>query len=105
MRFLSIFLAIVYIYIPHFVFAESIVASQSTTSDWGSGFCENISLKNTGTTEASWSELGFILNNATITGLWGGNVSHIGDSYTVKSLSWNQKIAPGGSTDIGYCGQ
>lgn len=47
MRFLSIFLTIVYICIPHFVFAESIVASQSITSDWGIGFCENISLKNT----------------------------------------------------------
>jgi cellulase/cellobiase CelA1 len=105
MRFLAIFLAILYIYIPHFVFAENIVASQSITSDWGIGFCGNISLKNTGTTEASWSELTFVLSSATVTSLWGGNVSHTGDAYTVKSLSWNQKIAPGSSTDVGYCGQ
>lgn len=89
--------------LPSLVFAGSIIASQSTTSDWGSGFCENISLKNTGNTEASWSELYFTLNNSIITSLWNGGLTVSNWSYTVKPVSWNNKIAAGSAVDIGYC--
>lgn len=68
---LKLFILGTLLLLPSFVFAGNITASQSVTSDWGSGFCENITLKNTGNTETSWSELYFTLNNATITSLWG----------------------------------
>jgi GH18 family chitinase len=72
------------------------------TSDWGSGFNGDVTVKNTGTTAlADWS-VTFDFNG-TISSLWNGTIAgRQGATYTVKAASWNGTLAPGASATFGF---
>ncbi len=103
MRYKSGLLAICALLMPYTLFASGLAATQTITSDWNTGFCVNITLKNTDATPATWSSFFFNLSNATISSSWGGYFSNTSGLFTVKPVSWNKQIAALGSVDIGYC--
>lgn len=72
------------------------------TSDWGSGFNGDITVKNTGTaTLSNWS-VSFDFAG-TISSLWNGTIAgRQGATYTVNAASWNATLAPGASATIGF---
>jgi len=72
------------------------------TSDWGSGFNGDITVKNTGTaTLSNWS-VSFDFAG-TISSLWNGTIAgRQGATYTVNAATWNATLAPGASATIGF---
>lgn len=71
------------------------------TSDWGSGYCADISITNTsGQTINGW-KLSFELES-NITALWNGKLSGGRPGYAVSNESWNGVIAPGATVQFGF---
>ena len=74
----------------------------AVTSDWGSGFNGDVTIRNTtGTAYGSWTvEFDF---DGQITTLWNGVIaSRSGSRYTGRNESWNGSLAAGGSTTFGF---
>ncbi len=105
MRISSIASILLSFLLPFSTFAVGIQGSSTASGDWGSGFCQKISLANTESTSQSWSEIRFTLKNAKITNSWNGVFTSANDVYTIKPVAWNNPIAAGQSIDIGYCGE
>jgi endoglucanase len=76
------------------------------SSQWGGGFGAAITINNTGTTAiSSWTLTWAFANGQTVTQLWNGTETQSGANVTVKSLSYNGSISPGGSyTGMGFNG-
>ena len=74
---------------------SSNVATFTDTSDWGSGFNGDISVKNTGTTPASGWTLSFD-SPIQISSIWNAViVSHAGNHYVIQNADWNGTLAAG----------
>jgi|GEM_PF-1650301 len=74
----------------------------AVTSNWGSGFNGDVTIRNTtGLAYGSWTvEFDF---DGQITTLWNGVIaSQSGSRYTVRNESWNGSLAAGGSTTFGF---
>jgi hypothetical protein len=66
-----------------------------TVNDWGSGFTANTKITNLGTdTISGWTLTYAYAGNQTLQSGWNGTWSQSGRDVTVKSLDWNQTIAP-----------
>jgi hypothetical protein len=85
------------------VTSGSVTATLETTSSWSGGFCQSVTLKNTGTAISSWT-LTVATNGATISSIWGANQTTSGKTMTVTPASYNAHVATGGSINFGYCG-
>jgi GH18 family chitinase len=72
-------------------------------SDWGTGYCAEITLTNNSATAINgWTF--YFETDADITSLWNGNYTGSqADGYTVENLGWNGTIETGGSVTFGYC--
>ena len=69
----------------------------AVSSDWGSGFGTNITIKNLGAAWTSWT-LGYSYSgNQTLQSGWNGTWSQTAHNVTVSSLSWNANVATGGT--------
>ena len=75
-------------------------------ADWGAGFCGQIFVTNNGTTALNgWSGTATLPTTGRINNLWSANWSQNGTQVALSSLSWNAKLAPGGSfVGAGFCG-
>ncbi|MFO0958393.1 MAG: cellulose binding domain-containing protein [Isosphaeraceae bacterium] len=72
------------------------------TSDWGTGFNAQVTVKNTSATSLNGWTLAFDLPS-TITSLWDGKVaSRSGNRYAVGDAGWNASLPPGGSASFGF---
>ncbi len=72
------------------------------TTDWGSGFNGDVTVKNAGTSTLAdwWVSFDF---DGQISNIWNGEiVSRQGSTYTVKGAFWNASVAPGASTNFGF---
>jgi pectate lyase len=86
------------------VSSNGVNATVSLTTDWGSGYCANVILKNASSAEvASWTVV-VELGQSALSGLWNGTVGQSGTQITVKPAGWNSHIAPGQLlTAFGFC--
>src|SRR5207244_1188765 len=74
------------------------------TTDWGSGFTGQITIKNPGSTAlANWSlEFDF---SGQITSIWNAQItSHMGNHYVIAPAGWNSTIPAGGTVSFGFNG-
>ncbi|HEX5496073.1 MAG TPA: endo-1,4-beta-xylanase [Mycobacteriales bacterium] len=72
-------------------------------SGWATGFIANIVIGNTGSTPIDGWTLSFAFSgNQQITNLWNGAPTQTGTSVTVRNLSYNEVIPPGGTTALGF---
>lgn len=76
-------------------------ASYSKLGDWGTGFQGAIEVK-ASQPISSW-KITFTLNGATVSSLWGGQLSGSG-TYTVSNEAWNGSLAAGQTASIGFIG-
>lgn len=76
-------------------------ANITSSSDWGSGYCRNIDILNSGSSALSWM-ISFDLN-APMTSAWNGKFSQSGMRYSVIPESWNQSVNPGTKISLGFC--
>ena len=81
--------------------ASSLDVSEHEDSSWATGYCRTVTVLNRGTAEAEWSITTAV--EGTVSQHW--NAERTGDSgmVTWRGVSWNGRLAPGGSASFGYC--
>jgi cellulose 1,4-beta-cellobiosidase len=86
--------------------ANGVSATLKLTTDWGSGYCADVTLQNTSAAAVtSWTAV-VDLNEGSLSQLWNGVVTRSGTQITVKPAgAWNSTLAPGASLSaFGFCG-
>jgi chitin-binding protein len=73
----------------------------TTTSDWVTGYCANVDVKNTGAAAVQWQVSMAI--QGTITSLWNGVYTQSGTTLNVTGAGWNNALAAGGTVQFGFC--
>ncbi len=73
----------------------------SVQSDWGSGYCHNVKVVNTGTAPLTWSVT--LPVEGTVNNSWNAAYTAPGASMTFSGLDWNAQLQPGASTSFGFC--
>ncbi|MEU2063851.1 glycoside hydrolase family 18 chitinase [Streptomyces sp. NPDC013455] len=85
--------------------AANATASFTKTSDWGTGFGGQWTIKNTGTSSiSSWTVEWDFPTGTKVTSAWDATVTNSGDHWTAKNVGWNGTIAPGASVSFGFNG-
>ncbi|MFD8390486.1 glycosyl hydrolase family 18 protein [Streptomyces sp. NPDC059680] len=85
--------------------ATNATASFTKTSDWGTGFGGQWTIKNTGTTSiSSWTVEWDFPSGTSVTSAWDADVTSSGTHWTAKNKSYDGTIAPGASVSFGFNG-
>ncbi|MEV7691271.1 glycoside hydrolase family 18 chitinase [Streptomyces bungoensis] len=85
--------------------ATNATASFTKTSDWGTGFGGQWTIKNTGSTGiSSWTVEWDFPSGTSVTSAWDADVTNSGTHWTAKNKSYNGTIAPGASVSFGFNG-
>jgi hypothetical protein len=79
----------------------SIQTVLTVDSDWKSGYCAHVDVRNTGGTAQIWQVS--LAIEGQVTSLWNGVYSQAGTLLTVKGAAWNKSVPAGGSTQFGFC--
>ena len=75
----------------------------TVTTDWGAGYCAEVVLENTASSDVTAWEVELATPDARVNNVWNG-VGQVGaESVNVASLGYNALIPPGGTTSFGYC--
>ncbi|MEV6054146.1 glycoside hydrolase family 18 chitinase [Streptomyces sp. NPDC052107] len=85
--------------------ATNATASFTKTSDWGTGFGAQWTIKNTGSSSiSSWTVEWDFPSGTSVTSAWDADVTSSGTHWTAKNKSYNGTIAPGASVSFGFNG-
>ncbi|MEU1817521.1 glycoside hydrolase family 18 chitinase [Streptomyces roseifaciens] len=85
--------------------APSATATFVKTSDWGTGFQAEWTVKNTGTTAiTAWTVEWDFPSTTTVGAYWDALLTSSGSHYTAKNREYNGTIAPGASVTFGFVG-
>ncbi|WP_445280947.1 glycosyl hydrolase family 18 protein [Streptomyces sp. DSM 118148] len=85
--------------------AANATASFTKSSDWGTGFGGQWTVKNTGTSAiSSWTVEWDFPSGTSVTSAWDADVTNSGNHWTAKNKSYNGTIAPGASVSFGFNG-
>jgi cellulase/cellobiase CelA1 len=77
--------------------------TSTTTADWGSGFCADVSVTNTGTRTVSPWTVDLPLTG-TVTSVWNASLTPRGDGTAAAAgAAYNATLLAGGATSFGYC--
>jgi endoglucanase len=71
------------------------------SSDWGTGYCANVTVTNTGATRIVWAT--DIAVQGTIGQQWSATGSAANGTVRFVGVAWNRELPPGGSTQFGFC--
>ncbi|MGK5546533.1 glycosyl hydrolase family 18 protein [Streptomyces sp. URMC 127] len=83
--------------------APSATATFAKTSDWGTGFQAEWTVKNTGTTAISaWTVEWDFPAATTVGAYWDALLTSSGSHFTAKNREYNGTIAPGASVTFGF---
>src|SRR5262249_18423675 len=72
------------------------------TSDWGTGFTADLTVRNTGSSPlANWTvQFDYA---GSISSIWNASlISHVGSRYVIGNASWNATLAPGAAVTVGF---
>ena len=84
--------------------ANGVDVSLALTSDWTSGYCASVTLKNNSSTSVSnWSVV-VQLNQSTVSQIWGATSTTSGTQLTATAVFYDQTITAGTSVSFGFCG-
>jgi polygalacturonase len=81
----------------------AIHATLSVQSSWGGGYCDNLTVYNSGSGAVSTWKVVLNTNQSTITSDWNATFAGTGPTYTITPESWNASIPAGGSQTVGFC--
>ncbi|MFE7956649.1 glycosyl hydrolase family 18 protein [Streptomyces sp. NPDC057413] len=85
--------------------AGNATATFTKTSDWGTGFGGQWTIKNTGTSSlTSWTVEWDFPSGTSVTSAWDADVTSAGTHWTAKNKSYNGTLAPGTSVSFGFNG-
>ena len=74
---------------------------QTMNSDWGSGYCQQVQVINTGNATSNWAIT--VPVGGTINNLWNATWSQTDGNLSASGVSWNQTLAPGATAEFGFC--
>jgi hypothetical protein len=81
------------------------VATYRVIGQWPGGFQAEVRVQNAGGTPfRAWTVTWTFANGQRVTQLWNGSWSQSGATVTVRNLTWNGAIPPGGSQTFGFLG-
>ncbi|MBU2885234.1 cellulose binding domain-containing protein [Gilvimarinus agarilyticus] len=81
---------------------DDVTAIYTINNDWGSGYCANILITNSGSSAELWAV--DLEVEGTINNLWNGIYNQSGSALTLSGLSWNNTLQPGQTdSSIGFC--
>lgn len=75
--------------------------TSKTTSDWGAGYCVNITVAKTGKGNLSWTYRRAA--EGKITQSWNSVLNDSGKTWSFTGVSYNQNLRTGESADFGFC--
>ncbi|MFF6987937.1 glycosyl hydrolase family 18 protein [Streptomyces sp. NPDC010273] len=85
--------------------ASTATATFTKSSDWGTGFGGQWTVKNTGTSAiSSWTITWDFPTGTSVTSAWDADVTNSGNHWTAKNKSYNGTIAAGASVSFGFNG-
>ncbi|WP_416481338.1 glycosyl hydrolase family 18 protein [Streptomyces sp. CL12] len=85
--------------------AAGVTASFTKSSDWGTGFGGQWTIKNAGTASvSSWTVEWDFPSGTSVTSAWDADVTNSGNHWTAKNKSYNGTLAPGASVSFGFNG-
>ncbi|WP_256639479.1 glycoside hydrolase family 18 chitinase [Streptomyces murinus] len=85
--------------------AAGVTASFTKSSDWGTGFGGQWTIKNAGTASvSSWTVEWDFPSGTSVTSAWDADVTNSGNHWTAKNKSYNGALAPGASVSFGFNG-
>ena len=78
-------------------------AKVTVSSEWGTGYCAEVSVSNTTAKQVIW-KTNFVIQG-TVNNLW--NAAHVqsDDRIDATGLSWNRTVSPGGTVQFGFCAE
>ncbi|USX17815.1 cellulase family glycosylhydrolase [Oxalobacteraceae bacterium OTU3REALA1] len=79
----------------------AVTATFKTNSDWGAGYCADVTVSNAGTQPAQWNVQ--LTVAGTINNLWGAVWNQAGTTLTATGQSHNATVQPGGTQNFGFC--
>lgn len=75
---------------------------RNRNSDWSTGYCEQVTVTNTGTVAADWSIR--LTVDGTLAQSWSCAMSPAGGgSYSVSGVDFNRHLEPGANAGFGFC--
>lgn len=81
--------------------ASAIKVTRLQTSAWGGGYCEQVTVTNTGTSPGTWQVT--LPIQGTLNNSWSAAVAQQGSSLNVSGLEWNKVLSPNATTRFGFC--
>ncbi|MBV2353277.1 cellulose binding domain-containing protein [Streptomyces sp. J2-1] len=85
--------------------AGTATATFAKSSDWGTGFGGQWTVKNTGSASiSSWTVEWDFPSGTSVTSAWDADVTNSGNHWTAKNKSYNGTLAPGASVSFGFNG-
>ncbi|MEU7427786.1 glycoside hydrolase family 18 chitinase [Streptomyces sp. NPDC040750] len=85
--------------------AANATAGFTKTSDWGTGFGGQWTIKNTGSSSiSSWTVEWDFPSGTSVSSAWDADVTSSGNHWTAKNKSYNGTLAPGASVSFGFNG-
>ncbi|QSA96502.1 cellulose binding domain-containing protein [Methylococcus sp. EFPC2] len=81
----------------------SVSAALSIDSDWGSGYCATVDVRNSGPTSELW-RISLAIEGQ-VDNLWNAVYTQAGPTLNAAGADWNKSLPAGGSTQFGYCAQ
>lgn len=79
------------------------VVDTRTVSDWGQGYCVDVTVTNARKGPLEWHV--DVPVEGRINNLWNGNYETSGDRIRVKGVEWNRRLEAGSSTNFGFCAE
>lgn len=81
--------------------SATLASTLSIFADWGSGYCANITVKNTATTPVTWTTK--VAIDGTLYEVWSAVNSGTSGTVSFTGVDYNKTLAAGASTTFGGC--
>lgn len=79
----------------------NVQVSVQTQSSWQTGYCDNVTVTNGGTSSVAWTAT--LPAKGTINNVWNATQTTSGGSWVFMGASFNATLAAGASTSFGFC--
>ncbi|MDQ7073869.1 MAG: cellulose binding domain-containing protein [Gammaproteobacteria bacterium] len=80
---------------------SELIITRDVFADWGSGYCEKITVKNPNDILAIWTVS--LPIEGVISTYWSSNMVQTGGQVEITGLTWNERLNPLSSTKVGFC--
>lgn len=83
--------------------ADAVETVLVVSSDWGTGWCADVTVTNIGTGAALWTSR--VPVDGTIDTIWSAEVVTDGAEWVFNGEPWNRSLEPGEHTSFGFCAE